>query len=109
MNQEMIANAEQLDLGPEAQQMVQQAIANQDGVLAQIRNQFQMGSGDSADSLIQNRVQEQQSRTTTDSATQSGAGLMGSAPSSGDCIPDCSGFEAPNGANFNTYGQKQSD
>ncbi len=75
MNQEMIANAEQLGLGPEAQQMVQQATANQNGVLAQIQNQLQINSGDSTDSSVQNRVQEQQSGTTSSGtgSTQSGS------------------------------------
>jgi len=95
MNQEMFANGEQLGLGPGAQQMLQQATATQEGILNQIRNQFQINSGD------------QCSATTSDiSSTQSGSGPMGPAPNSGDCIPDGSGFDSPNGANSNTFGQK---
>jgi len=58
-NQEMLANAEQLGLGPEAQQMAQEAIANQNGVLTQVRNQLQTRNEGAADVPLQNRVEEQ--------------------------------------------------
>jgi hypothetical protein len=60
MNQEMIANAEQLCLSPEAQQMAQQATANQDGFLAQICNQLQIRNNASAESPLQTSTEEQQ-------------------------------------------------
>jgi hypothetical protein len=60
MNQEMIANAEQLRLSPEAQQIAQQATVNQDGVLAQIRNQLQITNEGSADAPLQTSTEEQQ-------------------------------------------------
>ena len=109
MNQEMVANGEQLGLGPAAQQMLQQATATQEEILNQIRNQFQIGSGDQSDAPVQNQVQEQQGGSITGGSTdstQSGSGPMGPAPNSGDGIPDGSGFDSPNGANGNTFGQK---
>lgn len=41
MNQQMIRNAEQAGMEPETQQAVQEAVANQEQVIAQIRNQAQ--------------------------------------------------------------------
>ena len=104
MNQEMIANCEQLGLGPEAQQMLQKATAAQEGVLNQIRNQSQISSGGSADAPVQNQVQEQQRWSTTTGGTegtQSRSGPMGPATNSGDGISDGSGLESPNGPNAN--------
>ncbi|MDD5037747.1 MAG: DUF5667 domain-containing protein [Dehalococcoidales bacterium] len=74
MNQEMIANAEQLGLGPEAQQMVQQATATQEGVLNQVRNQLQFGSVGSTDAPVQNHIQEQERLGLDSGNTSTGAG-----------------------------------
>jgi hypothetical protein len=109
MTQAMIANAEQLRLGPEAVQMGQQSAATQEDVLNQMRNQYQIGSGDQAETPIQNQIQEQQGGTTTNGGTdntQGGSGPLGPAPNSGDGIPDGSGFDSPNGANGNTFGRR---
>jgi len=59
MNQEMIANAEQLRLSPESQQMAQQATANQDGVLTQICSQLQIRNNASAESPLQTSTEQQ--------------------------------------------------
>jgi hypothetical protein len=102
MNQEMIANGEQLGLGIEAQQRLQQAIATQEGVLNQLRYQFQNSTGDGVKSPVQNQTHEQQSGTMSGSdteSTQNDAGPLGPAPNSGDGISDGSGFEEPNGPN----------
>jgi hypothetical protein len=60
MNREMLANAEQLRLSPESQQMAQQATANQDGILAQICNQLQIRNNASAESPLQTSTEQQQ-------------------------------------------------
>ena len=107
MNQEMIANCEQL--GAEAQQRLQQAIATQESVLNQIRSQYRYGNGGPVDDPVQNQTQGQQSGTmsgSTINSTQDNAGPLGPAPNSGDGVPDGSGLEEPNGANGNTFGKK---
>ncbi len=107
MNQEMIANCEQL--GAEAQQRLQQAIATQEGVLNQIRSQYRYGSDGPVDDPVKNQTQEQQSGTMSGNdteSTQNDAGPLGPAPNSGDGISDGSGFDAPNGTNGNTYGKQ---
>jgi hypothetical protein len=106
MNQEMIANVEQLGLGIEAQQRLQQAIATQEGVLSQLRYQYQNGSNNDTDAPVINQTQEQNSGAAADSNTQRDSGQIGPAPNSGDGISDGSGFEELNGTNGNTYGKK---
>lgn len=102
MNQEMIANGEQLGLGLEAQQRLQQAIATQEGVLNQIRNQI--GNGSNTESPVQNQEQNSGATINNEAAnTQNDAGQIGPAPNSGDGIPDGSGFNTPN---CTTYGKK---
>jgi hypothetical protein len=109
LNQEMIASSEQLGLRSEAQQMLQEAKAAQEGVLNQIRSQIQTCTGDSEAAPVQNQTREQRGETTVNSyikSPQIGSGPMGPAPNSGDGIPDGSGFEDPNGANANSFGKK---
>ncbi len=102
MNQEMIANGEQLGLGIEAQQRLQQAMATQEGVLSQLRYQYQAGTRDGAGSPVQNQTQGEPDEATANSTItdeQNGSGPMGPAPNSGDGIPDGSGFDGANGPN----------
>ena len=72
---------------------------------SQIRNQYQISSGDSADAPVQNQLQEQQRWSITTSGTegtQSRSGPMGPATNSGDGISEGSGLESPNGPNANS-------
>lgn len=105
MNQQMFANAQQQGVGTQTQQMAQECLENQEGLMEQIRNQYQIHNGGSDTSPNQN---QQQGTTTTETVTgtpQSSSGPMGPAPNSGDGIPDGSGFDGPNGPNGSGGGQ----
>lgn len=83
------------------QQTAQECLTNQECLMEQIRNQYQLQDGSGGGSPNQN---QQQGNTTTDTVTGttvSGSGPMGPAPNSGDCTPDGSGFDGPNGPNSN--------
>jgi hypothetical protein len=101
MNREMMAESDELGLGPEACQMLQQAVATQEEVLNQFRNQFQYGGGEPVDVPLQNQSQEPQGTVSGSGAanTQSASGPMGPAPNSGDGVSDGSGLDSPNGRN----------
>ena len=60
MNNEILACAQQLGEGPEAQQMINEAMSNQSGVLSRVRDQLQIGNEGSAESPLQNQTQEQE-------------------------------------------------
>ncbi len=65
MNLELAASAEQLGKGPQAQQMINEAMMTQNRVLSQIRNQLQIGSGEGySESPVQNQTQEQEQYVT---------------------------------------------
>jgi hypothetical protein len=60
MNQELVANMEQLGKGPQARQMVEQAAAGQNQVLNQAANRLQAGREGTGEITPQNRLEEQQ-------------------------------------------------
>ena len=68
MNREMAAIAEQNGFGPEAEQTIQSAEANQNTVVSQIRNQIRTETGGIPEEPVQNQTQEQ---------NQSGSGSYG--------------------------------
>ncbi len=113
MNQQMVTDTPQQGVGTQTQQMAQECLANQEGVMEQVRNQYQLQNGSGDDSSNQNRQQGTTTTTTTATTTtdtviettQTSAGPMGPAPNSGDCIPDGSGFDGPNGPNGSGKGQ----
>jgi hypothetical protein len=110
MNQELIANGEQIGIGSEAQQRLQQATATQECLLNQIRSQSQTVGEYPRSTETQNQVQAQLGVITAPGGSTDimtiGSGPMGPAPNSGDGVPDGSGFEIPNGANGSTFRKK---
>lgn len=82
MNNEIIKAAEQMGIGPEAEQMVDEAITAQNGTLSQVRNQFQIGSEGSPEPPLQNQTQQQEQNryeagdgaSSTQTSTQEQAG-----------------------------------
>jgi hypothetical protein len=119
MNQQMIADAEQLGLSPEAQQMAQQATANQSGVLAQICSQLQIRNNASAESPLQTSTEEQQRlRPNSESDEQTvpahnpehhgeganGASYGESGEGAGPGLHNCWGSNAGAGSNTNRAG-----